>query len=174
MAGFYWGMLHPFTAGPQMLLLLAFALFLQQRLPDAEDAFTGLWAGSILGGAAAATGIIALASDLTVTAAAVLLGVLVVSEVRFRSGLLWVAGGFAGLLNGYMCWPEPGPFSDMLFAGLGALVGSILIVIVLGGSIELLRLKAGWPWLGIAVRVAGSWIVAVSVLLGAVMLRPGL
>jgi hydrogenase/urease accessory protein HupE len=173
MEGFYWGMLHPFTAAPQLLLLLAFALFVQQRLPEAEDAFTGLWAGSIAGAAAAATGIIALAPDLPLTVAAVLLGLLVAAAVKLRSVVLWIAGGFAGLLNGYVSWPEPGPFSDMLFSGLGALVGSILIVIFAGGSIELLRQKSGWSWLGIAARVAGSWIVAVSVLLGALMLRPG-
>ena len=174
MEGFYWGMLHPFTAAPQLLLLLAFALFLQQRLPEAEDAFTGLWVGSILGGAVAALGLVGIAPDPPLIAVAVLLGLLVASAVKLRSVVLWIAGGGAGLLNGYVSWPEPGPFSDMLFSGLGALAGSILIVIVVGGGLEILRQKAGWPWLGIAVRIAGSWIVAVSVLLGALMLRPGL
>ena len=173
MEGFYWGMLHPFTAAPQLLLLLAFALFLQQRLPDSEDAFTGLWVASLIGGTATAMGILVLSPDVPLTIAAILLGLLVASAVKLPGTLLWLAGGFAGLLNGHVSWPEPGPFSDMLFSGLGALAGSILIVILLAGGIEILRLKAGWPWLGIAVRIAGSWIVAVSVLLGALMLRPG-
>jgi hypothetical protein len=59
----------------------------------------------------------------------------------------------------------------MFFSGLGAIAGSILIVIIAGGGIELVRVKTGWPWLAIAVRVAGSWIAAISVLLGALLVR---
>jgi hydrogenase/urease accessory protein HupE len=173
MEGFYWGMLHPFSAAPQLLLLLALALFIQQRLPEAEDAFIGLLAGSILGAAAAALGFAGFKPDLSLTVLAILVGLLVVGAVKLGSALLWTAGGVAGLLNGHASWPDPGPLSDMLFSGLGAVVGSVLIVIAVGSSIELIRQKAGWTWLGTAVRVAGSWIVAISVLLGALLIRSG-
>jgi hydrogenase/urease accessory protein HupE len=171
MEGFYWGMLHPFSSGPQLLMLLALSLFIQQRLPESEAAFTALWTGCILGAAFAAFGIAGLDADKPLTLAAMLAGVSVASALKPGTALLWAAGGVAGLLGGYVSWPDPGPPSDMFFSGLGAIAGSILIVIIAGGGIELLKVKTGWPWLAIAVRVAGSWIAAISVLLGALLVR---
>ena len=59
----------------------------------------------------------------------------------------------------------------MMMSALGGIVGSAVIIIVVAGAIELVRQKAGWAWLPIGVRVAGSWIAAISVLLGALLYR---
>ena len=56
-------------------------------------------------------------------------------------------------------------------SALGAIVGSAVIVIVVAGLIEIVRQKTGWAWFPIAVRVAGSWLAAISVLLGALLFR---
>jgi urease accessory protein len=170
MQGFYWGMLHPLLSGPQLLMLVAVSLFIQQRLPESESTFTGLWIGCILGAAFAAFGIAGFDLDVPLTLAAILAGIMVAGAWKLGSATLWAAGGIAGLLSGYVSWPDPGPPSDMFFSCLGAITGVILLVIVAGGCIELLRQKTGWPWLPVAVRVAGSWAAAISVLLGALML----
>jgi urease accessory protein len=164
-------MLHPSSSGPQLLMLLALSLFIQQRLPESEATFTGLWIGCILGAAIAAFGVAGLDADKPLTLAAIIAGVLVAGALKLGSVMLWAAGGTAGLLSGYVSWPDPGPPSDMFFSGLGAIAGSILIVILAGGGTELMRVKTGWPWLALAVRVAGSWIAAISVLLGALLIR---
>jgi RsiW-degrading membrane proteinase PrsW (M82 family) len=53
----------------------------------------------------------------------------------------------------------------------GALVGACLLLILLAGGLQALQQKVTWGWLSIAVRIAGSWITAISLLLGALMLR---
>lgn len=171
MEGFYWGMLHPFATGPQILTLVALSLFIQQRLPAGAEVFTGFWIGCIVGAAVAALGIRGPDADVPLTLFAIVAGGLVASALTLPRPLLWTMGGYAGVLSGYVSWPDPGPVSDMLFSASGAIVGSILIVIVIAGSSEVIREKTGWAWLAIAVRVAGSWIAAISVLLGALLVR---
>jgi hypothetical protein len=46
-----------------------------------------------------------------------------------------------------------------------------VILIVVAGGIEFISQKAGWAWLPIGVRVAGSWVAAISALLGALLFR---
>jgi hypothetical protein len=82
-----------------------------------------------------------------------------------------VVGISCGLLSGYISWPEPGATSDMMFSAVGAIIGSVLIVIVVAGTIELIRQEVKWPWLPVAVSITGSWMAAIAVLLGALMFR---
>lgn len=171
MMGLYWAMLHPFTVGPQILTLFALSLFIQQRLPESEDAFHGFWIGCALGAIAAAFGISGFDPEIPLSVLAVAGGILAASAIRLPAVILVIAGGLAGLLSGYISWPEPGATSDMTFTALGAVTGSILIVIVLTGAIEAVREKTGWPSFPIAVRVAGSWIAAIAALLGALLFR---
>jgi hydrogenase/urease accessory protein HupE len=171
MQGFYWGMLHPFTSGPQILALFALSLVLQQRQPNSQDMLIGFLAGCIAGAAAAALGITGLDSDVPLTLFAVATGILTASALKLPVPALTVTGGIGGLLNGYVSWPDPGSASGMMPSALGAIVGSALIVIVVAGLIEIVRQKTGWAWLPIAVRVAGSWLAAISVLLGALLFR---
>jgi hydrogenase/urease accessory protein HupE len=166
-------MLHPFSTGPQMLTLVALSLLIQQRLPEGADIFTGFWIGCIVGVAGAVLGIAGFDPDVPLTLFAIVAGILVAAAARIPSALLGAAGGFAGLLSGYVSWPDPGPVTDMMFSASGAILGSILIVIVVAGGSEVIREKTGWAWLSIAVRVAGSWITAISVLLGALLVRNG-
>jgi hydrogenase/urease accessory protein HupE len=171
MQGFYWGLLHPFTSGPQVLTLVALSLFIQQRLPTGENVFTGFWIGCITGVVAAMLSAARFDPAMPMTIFAIFAGMLVAASAKLPLVLLWSAGGMAGFLSGYVSWPDPGPVRDMLFSASGAVVGSLLTVIVVAGGTEVIREKTGWAWLAIAVRVAGSWVTAISVLLGALLLR---
>lgn len=169
--GIYWGMLHPFTSGPQLLALFALSLVIQQRLPDSEDVFHGFWISCLAGAGAAALGLSGHDVDMPLLACAILAAVLVASAVRLPLAAVLVLAVGCGLFSGYLSWPDPGAAGDMLFSALGAILGSVLIVIVVAGAVEALWQAVRWPWLPIAVRVAGSWIAAISVLLGALLLR---
>lgn len=169
--GLYWGMLHPFASGPQILMLCALSFFIQQRLPESENSFNGLCIGCLIGAAAAAFGPVGFEPDIAMTLCAIALGILVASAVKVARFLLWVAGGAAGVLSGHAAWPDPGPMSDMLYSSAGAIIGSIVFVILVAGSAEMFWLKTRWAWITVAVRVAGSWITAIAVLLGALLFR---
>ena len=171
MQGLYWGMLHPFSSGPQILALFALSLVIQQRQPAGEEMLIGFLAGCVAGVAAAALGVSGFNPDIPLTLFAFAAGVLTASAIKLPVAVLAVPGGIGGLLSGYVSWPDPGSASGMMMSALGAVVGSTLIIIVVAGMIEIIRQKAGWAWLPVGVRVAGSWIAAISVLLGALLFR---
>jgi hydrogenase/urease accessory protein HupE len=164
-------MLHPFTSGPQLLALLAMSLVIQQRLPQSEDVFHGFWVSCLAGAGAAALGLSGLNPDIPLTALAVVAGILAASAIRLPLLAVLLLGICCGLLSGYLAWPDPGARGDMMFTALGAILGAVLIVIVVAGATEAVWQVKKWPWLPIAVRIAGSWITAISVLLGALLFR---
>lgn len=180
----YWGILHPFTSGLQLLALFALALFLQQRLPVSEDAFHGFWVACLVGAGAAAAGVASFSVELALTLSALVSGLLVASAARLPLLVQVIVSMGCGLFCGYLSWPEPGVPGDMMFTALGAVigsmliftavgavVGSVLVVIVVSVMIEAVWQLTKWPWLPIAVRVAASWVTAIAVLLGALTFR---
>jgi len=169
--GIYSGMLHPFTSGPQLLALFAMALVIQQRLPDSEDVFHAFWASCLAGAGAAALGLGGMNPDIPLTVFAVIAGIVAASALRLPLLALLLLGMTCGLLSGYLSWPDPGAKGDMMFTALGAIIVSVLIVIVVAGIVELVWQTRRWPWLPIAARVAGSWVTAIAVLLGALTIR---
>jgi hypothetical protein len=164
-------MLHPFTSGPQLLALFAMALVIQQRLPDSEDAFHAFWASCLAGAGAAALGLGGLNPDVPLTVFAVIAGIVAASALRLPLSALLLLGITCGLLSGYLSWPDPGAKGEMMFTALGAILGSVVMVIVVAGIVELVWQTRRWPWLPIAVRVAASWVTAIAVLLGALTIR---
>jgi hydrogenase/urease accessory protein HupE len=169
--GIYWGMLHPFSSGPQILALVALAFVIQQRLPASEDVFHGFWVSCLAGAAAAALGLSGFDPEILLTTLAIMAGILAASAIRLPLAALMALGICCGLLSGYLSWPDPGAKGDMMFTALGAILGSVVIVILLAGIIEMVWQAKRWPWLPIAVRVAASWVTAIAVLLGALMFR---
>jgi hydrogenase/urease accessory protein HupE len=159
---FYDGVSH-FALTPEDLLpALAMALLAGQRGPRtgrlALFALPGAWLlGGLLG---IALPTISSATALT-TVSFLALGGLVAAEARLRpewvAGLALVVGLLHGTLNG----------AAMSQAKLGALglvgIVSALFVVVALAAAMVVALRA--PWTRIAVRVAGSWIVAIGLLL---------
>ncbi|MDL1949715.1 hypothetical protein FBQ97_07875 [Acidobacteria bacterium ACD] len=129
-------------------------------------ALTGAWlAGGLAGLVVPVTGT---AIALT-TASFVLLGALVAAEARPRGAWAVALPSAFGLLHGYLNG------SAMAEARLGALglagiVASLFVVVALAAA-TVVALRA--PWTRIAVRVAGSWIAAVGLLLLGWALRKG-
>ena len=169
--GIYSGMLHPFTSGPQLLALFAMALVIQQRLPDSEDVFHAFWASCLAGAGAAALGLGGMNPDIPLTVFAVVAGVLVASALRPPLSALLLLGMTCGLLSGYLSWPDPGAKGDMMFTALGAIIGSVLIVITVAATIEVTWQATKWTWLPVAVRVTASWATAIAMLMGALLFR---
>jgi len=159
---FYDGVSH-FALTPEDLLpALALALLAGQRGSRAGRlalfALPGAWlAGGLLG---LALPTIRSATALT-TVSFLALGALVAAEARLRTE--WVTGLalVVGLLHGYLNG------SAMSQARLGALglAGIVITLFVLVALAAALVVALRAPWARIAVRVAGSWIAAVGLLL---------
>jgi hydrogenase/urease accessory protein HupE len=159
---FYDGVSH-FALTPEDLLpALALALLAGQRGERAGRlalfALPGAWLAGGLAGLALPT--LQSATALT-TVSFLALGGLVAAEARLRPE--WVAGlaAVVGLLHGYLNG------AAMSLAKLGALglvgIVSTLFVVVALAAAMVVAIRA--PWGRIAVRVAGSWIVATGLLL---------
>jgi len=154
---FYDGVSH-FTLTPEDLLpALALSLFAGQRGVRAGRltllALPLAWLTGGLAGLALPT---SFDSPLLATASFLALGGLVAAEARLQPA--WVTGlaVVVGLLHGYLNG------SAMAQAKLGALglvgiVATLFVVVALAAAL-VVAIRA--PWGRIAVRVAGSWIVA--------------
>lgn len=169
--GLYWGMLHPFSSGPQLLALFSLALLIQQRLPESEDVFHGFWISSLVGAGVAALGLSGFSPELLLTLAAIVTGILAAIARRLPFVTMLALGICCGLLSGYLSWPDPSPTGDPVFSTLGAIIGATLVIVLIAGGSEIVSQATKWPWLPIAIRVAASWATAISVLLGALSVR---
>lgn len=166
---FYDGVSH-FALTPEDLLpALALALLAGQRGSRAGRlaifALPGAW---LMGGLASVVLPTVSAATVLTTVSFLALGGLVAAEARLRPervmGLALVVGLVHGYLNG----------AAMFEAKLGALgligiVATLFVVVALAAAM-VVALRA--PWARIAVRVAGSWIVAIGLLLLGWSLRP--
>lgn len=170
-AGFYWGLLHPFTLAPQLLALLAVGLAIQQRLPAGQELLASYAVASVAGICVAAGGWFGSNAEPLLLAMAIVIGLLVASALPLHRAILWLLGVLVGFPSGYVSLPDPGPVWAMASSAGGAIVGACLLLILLAGGLQALQQKVTWGWLSIAVRIAGSWITAISLLLGALMLR---
>ena len=166
---FYDGISH-FALTPEDLLpALAIAL-----LAGLRGARTGRLALFALPGSWLAGGLVGLAlptiSTATVptTVSFIAIGGLVALDAHIRPP--WVAGLalVLGLLHGYL---NGSAMSEARLGALGlaGIVSSLFVVVALVAALVVV-LRA--PWARIAVRVAGSWIVAIGLLLLGWSLRP--
>jgi hydrogenase/urease accessory protein HupE len=166
---FYDGISH-FALTPEDLLpALALAL-----LAGLRGSHTGRLALFVLPGSWLAGGLVGLSWP-TVSAATVptmvsfiAMGGLVALDVRIRPLGMACLALVLGLLHGYL---NGSAMSEARLGALGlaGIVSSLFVVVALVAALVVV-LRA--PWARIAVRVAGSWIVAIGLLLLGWSLRP--
>ena len=171
--GFYIALAHPLTIPGSALFLLVFGLFVHQRLPASERAFITLCA-ACLGGLAIVsilrfTGHADRSTDFPLCILAAICGLLVAGKIRLAVILQQFLGVVGGLLVGAMALPDPGPLGAVIVSSAGAVVGSMLIVLLVAGGLDAVSEKTRWHWLPIASRVAGSWVVAIATMVSALV-----
>ena len=167
---FYDGVSHFGLTPEDLLPVLALALLAGQRGSRAGRAvlfaLPGAWLLGGLAGLAVPT--ISTATVLT-TLSFLALGGLVAADAPLRPG--WVVGlaVVLGLLHGYL---NGSAMSEARLGALGlaGIVATLFVVVALAGAL-VVALRAAWA--RIAVRVAGSWIAAIGLLLLGWSLRRG-
>lgn len=159
---FYGGVLHPITAIGHLLPMIALSLLVGQQGPRQARWILVVFPSAILVGAVVAlfgepvAGITWL-NRFTL----VLLGLLVAGAVRMPLPVLVVVAALFGLVHGY---ENTAGLSSSVSAHLFVLgvtaSGFVLVAVVAALAVALKH-----PWQQIAVRVVGSWIAAIGILL---------
>ena len=165
----YDGVSHFALTPEDFLPALALALLAGQRGPRAGRlvlvALPAAWlVGGLLG---LAIPTIRSAAAIT-TLSFLALGGLVAAEARLRPEWVSVLAAVVGLLHGY---PNGAAMSQAKLGSLGVvgIVSTLFVTVALAAAMVVV-IRA--PWGRIAVRVAGSWIVAIGLLLLGWSFRP--
>lgn len=159
---FYDGVSH-FALTPEDLLpALALALLAGQRgAPAGRHVLFALPLAWLLGGLAGLALPAIGESPALTTTSFLALGGLVAAEAQLRPGAVTALALVVGLLHGYLNG------AAMAEAKLGALglagIATTLFAVVALAAALVVAIRA--PWARIAVRVAGSWIVAIGLLM---------
>lgn len=161
---FYAGLLHPLTAPEHVLPMLALGLLAGQRgLNESQGVLlafvVALAAGAGLAPSGTASGWIALLN----IGSLVVIGGLVAAAWRWPAALLYALALGFGATHGYANGAaRPLDGSPPIFV-LGLVAATLMTTgygLVVSDALR--RLKPNWP--RVAVRVAGSWVAAVGIL----------
>jgi urease accessory protein len=161
---FYAGLLHPLTAPEHVLPMLALGLLAaQQGLRKGQGVLLAFPAALALGAALAllpqTSGWMSLLNLVNLASAILFGGLVATSPVALLYGLAALFGLTHGYANGAAITAG---LSPPVFI-LGLVTAALLVLgYSLGGAAYLLRLAP--TWLPIAVRVAGSWVAAIGIL----------
>jgi hydrogenase/urease accessory protein HupE len=157
----YDGLVHFLLSPEDLVPVVALALFAGLRgSAYGRRALFVLPAAWLLGGLvglATTTGV----TPILTTVSFLLFGSLVAADAKLSLRAMTALAALLGLVHGYLngaAMGQPG-------VGAVALLGLVFAVFVLVALLASLVVSLRWPWTRIAVRVAGSWIVAFGLLL---------
>lgn len=100
-------------------------------------------------------------------AVTVALGLLIAADIRLPSGLVAALGGLFGVFHGLLNGSTLTAQGDGATSLLGIVTTALVVVLLVSATVVSLRQF----WARVAVRVAGSWIVAVGVMMLGWMLQ---
>ncbi len=168
---FYAGLLHPLTAPEHVLSMVALGLLAGQHGLNKGQGLLLVFPAAMALGAGLALRHPALGwvSLLNIGSVA-LFGGLVAATWRVPAALLYALALLFGMTHGYANGAAITPNLSPAVFILGLVTAALLVLgYSMAGTAYLLRLKPAW--LPIAVRVAGSWITAVGILVLGMMVR---
>jgi urease accessory protein len=167
---FYGGALHPLTALEHLLPILALGLLAGQQGPRAARWLIMMFPLALLIGAGSATAVppipgVRLANELSFA----VLGLLVAAAWHVPLALLIVLGALFGLSHGYENGRAITPETVTYLFVLGVTTfGGLVTALVSAATIDL----AARAWSRVAVRIAGSWIAAIGIMMIGLSWRP--
>ena len=169
--GFYVGALHPLTTPSHVLLIIAISILLGIRVTEGRmrylvAIFSATAAGLILAFVLASF----FPSALLILLLTTLLGVMIIVPVSLPLWAFIVLAGVSGFLLAVESIPDPGAFLDVLITVSGSLVG--IHYLIMYGSKGAGYVLERWDSqvLQIGIKVVGSWITAIGLLMLALTL----
>lgn len=166
---FYGGMLHPLVIPAHLLLLVGAGLWIgQQGIRHIEVGLPAFVAGLALGLPCAGLGYVTFIPAPFLVAPAALAGLWVASAWPLPREAIGVGALAAGLLIGLDSAPGTAEGRDALFMLIGVALGAGFLLIHELALVEFFRR----PWQRIAVRVLGSWVAAIALMVLALSFAP--
>jgi len=169
--GFYVGAMHPLTTPSHVLLIIAISILLGIRVTEGRmrylaAIFSMTAVGLILAFVLASFFPAALLILLLTT----VLGVLIIIPTALPGWAFTAFAGASGFLLAMESIPDPGAFLDVLITVFGSLVGIHYLIMYgsKGASYTLERWDSQVMQIGI--KVVGSWITAIGLLMLALTL----
>lgn len=163
------GALHPLMSPAHLLVLVGLALHLAQQLPFGLK--TALWIFAPVSAVALALtldGRLGMIYQPLLVAVALLLGILVGLEVRLPR---WASGLVCGLAAGCIGL-DSGVEDQPVAATIKMLLGTWLVINALVAYLAMIASNgAERKWARTAIRIIGSWIIAISLMVLAFALR---
>ncbi|GLP96399.1 HupE/UreJ family protein [Paraferrimonas sedimenticola] len=158
---FYSGFLHPFWVPAHLLLLCALGLHIgQSGIQTNQWAVLSFVIATTVGLVAA--GLSALPEiEFMVLVAATILGLTVASKLAIGQTLSAVAAAAAGFIVALDSSQESLVSTDKIVMMIGTGLGAFIAFCIAALVADYLSVK---PWQTIAVRIMGSWIAAISLL----------
>lgn len=166
---FYDGISHLFVTAPDLLAVIALALLAGLR--GAETVRSTLLAviiawtlGGLVGLLIAPTAI----WTAVTTGSFLLLGALLAADRELPTTAIAGLGGLVGLIHGFLNGAE----SEASGIGLIGFAGSLAALAVVATLTSAASVSLAQGWTRIAMRVAGSWIAAIGILMLGWLFRP--
>ena len=169
MGELYAGLLQPVLHFESLLPILGLALWAAQRgAPLAWQLPVAFAGAAAVAGCAALAGVAVPGAAAAQTAAMLGFGALVAARVRLPAAAALTLAGVAGLAQGSVgVYGEESAAVRPVVYLLGFLLGLGLLLF----HVENLAVRAREFWMQVGIRVVGSWIAAVGVLIGVLALR---
>lgn len=171
MEGFFVGLWHPYTFAAAILAMTAWGLVLSADYARLQQNLLVYIPACAIGLLLPALGI-AVRPDIPLLTFAMLAGMATATASRFPTTAYRLAAAVVGLFLGMQSAPDSGPLGATIVTALGSVVGVSSVLFYIGGGLDWLRTRITRMWYPVAIRVAGSWITAISILLAALELRP--
>jgi urease accessory protein len=162
LGGFYGGLLHPLVVPAELMAVLAVGLLIGAGGRATCRAGLIVFAAGVTAGLLIARSISA-SIDLTTSlplGVGLVAGILVAAGIQVPTALASLVALAAGMAIGIDAAPEAEALSPLLVAGVATVLGSTLAVML----VAVLVLDRNVHWQVVAVRVAGSWIAACSII----------
>jgi hypothetical protein len=169
LGGFYGGLLHPLVVPSEVLAVLAVGLLFGGAGRKACRLGLIVFAGAVSVGLLTAR-FIDPSTDLTTSlllAVALVAGVIVAAGIHIPSALVSFIALAAGAGLGIDAAPEAETIGTLIVTSAATVLGSTLITMV----VAVLVLDRNIHWQTVAMRIAGSWIAACSILYFGWLLR---
>jgi hypothetical protein len=164
MAAFYEGALSVYTVPCTLIALVGFGLILALQKLTAERAWQAFAAGGLVGLGAVQLGLDIADPELPLMALGLLAGLFIASGVALPLTSALAGGAVLGFFFGVISAPHPGPVAAMVLTALGALISANVLLFYVAAVISFVIGKFQYAWLKIGLRVAGSWIAAISLI----------